>query len=1560
MSDLKYIVTADNRGFVETMNDTKNHMRQTTREIEKSGLSIEQMFGRIKNAAAIALAGFSAKEFTQKVIAIRGEFQQLEVAFNTMLGSAEKANTLLQQLTKTAAVTPFDLQGVANGAKQLLAYGIEAEKVNSTLVHLGDIAAGLSLPLTDLVYLYGTTMVQGRMFTRDLLQFQSRGIPIAEELAKVLGVTKDKVGELITAGKVGAKEFNAAIMAMSSEGGKFGGLMEAQSKTITGQISNIEDAIDVMFNNIGKQSEGIINDTLSATSSLVENYEKVGKVIVSLVGVYGTYKAAIMLYCAIQKTHTTWLALEQTAHLQNALATNVEIAAKGRATAATVLLDKAQKMLNATMLSNPYVLAATAIAGLVAVMWNMKNEQDLLNDATEKYNRERDEAIAKEEEHKRKIDELCQIAGDEKLSTDTRREAMQKLKKEYPELFKKYNTEIEALKDIYKWKAAIAELEGKKSLKLPENELTNVNQRIRALQAKGSRRLETDDYGNPTKWVGRSEEEEIELKQLQQRQKSLNAKISAGKRDEYLRNLTGISNSDLQSQINERRNLLAKMKMQEQQGQKNVKGKISFGGATGTFNRKEIEDQLQSMEWEQNRRKQIVSDGSKDFVAEAKKAYQKEEAELKKLRSLTDPSKRAKSKMVVELAGKDVKVSEMSSDQLSDAIAKQKQKADDAAKKLEKLTGQSVKSTNKKAEEEAERDATRRQKMFDVQQREENAQAEQRLRTRRAQTEANIAQIRNDALRQRAEEDAQYEQDREAINEKIEEYKKKNLELAEARFNATNTDKKKVWADTKEAQGGWEKQKLTKEQQAEIDAENSKIEAERQRTVRERYKAELQSMRDFLKEYGVLEQQRAAITQEYEEKINEALGANDTYKAASLIKERDSMLQQLSAERLRENIDWDAIFQDITSYDVQFLDSLETQLQDAIKDGIEKGIGAADIKVFSDKLQEVRNALSSKKGGIFGIEGILGDSWMGDVNSLRNKQSILEKRAADTRKNANVYGAKSVQADIAAKGAQLNLDYMVEHFGKNSDEAKKAEAEKLAADTEATKAAKEKKRADEDAAAAAGAAASGAKQMSIAMTDAIIHGVNDNIQSLSTMVNEWSIGGEDFQEKMAKFAESSQYATAAFDSLKQGDIFGTVFNLGEAVSSLGESFGLWTNSNVEESEREIKEREEANKELVKAMENLTETFKNSDLSGGFKTYEKARGVLNAQIANSAQAVGTKFGEYNGHHSTNYYGGTATAMLNEMARRANAAGYIHNTRQAGDLNAIVNTFTPEELGKIRSFDPTGWTNFIQEIRNADKADLGSADMFVAFVDDYETAIQDLNRQWKETVTNLSWDSLKSNFASALEDMGKDVDDWKGDLDDKFRSGVSNFLSTKYTNTDTTGGKELGALAKWYDNYYDALNKDNLSSTEILNLRNEYMRIVDEATAERDRLYKDLGLEEKNLSDSEAAGSINAAQSMSEDTANEMVGHITATHIAVETFKVQEQASNAVLSTQIARCITTLDAIASGRTDYSGVLNDILFQHVRSNQYLSDVAELNKKIYKEWGGQIRAIRNKIDTL
>ena len=305
MAGLHFDITGDNSNFMRKLNETRNGVQATSKQIEDSGMSIEQMFGRMTKAAAAFGAGFSAQQFVSQVTKVRGEFQQLEVAFNTMLGSKEQADTLMSQLVRTAAITPFDLQGVANGAKQLLAYGTAAEDVNGTLVRLGDIAAGLSIPLNDLVYLYGTTMTQGQLFTMDLRQFQGRGIPLADELAKQFGVTKDKVSELVTAGKVGFPEVQKAIESMTNEGGKFGGLMEAQSKTITGQISNIEDAIATMFNEIGKENESIINGALSGASYLVEHWKEVVTVIESAAVAYGTYKAAVMTTAALQGAEQT-------------------------------------------------------------------------------------------------------------------------------------------------------------------------------------------------------------------------------------------------------------------------------------------------------------------------------------------------------------------------------------------------------------------------------------------------------------------------------------------------------------------------------------------------------------------------------------------------------------------------------------------------------------------------------------------------------------------------------------------------------------------------------------------------------------------------------------------------------------------------------------------------------------------------------------------------------------------------------------------------------------------------------------------------------------------------------------------------------------------------------------------------------------------------------------------------------------------------------------------------------------------------------------------------------
>ena len=304
MGKLKFDITGDNSNVLKAFRGVQDGVRQTAQVVEEQGQSIENVFNRIKGVASVAFAGFTAKEIVSTLASVRGEFQQLEIAFGTMLGSEQKATALMSDLTKLAATTPFDMKGVASGAKSLLAYGFTAEEVTDTMRRLGDICAGLGLNLQDMAWLFGTTRVQGRLFTQDFRQFTGRGIPLADELAKQFGVTKDKVQELVTAGKVGFPEVQKAIESMTNEGGKFGGLMEKQSHSITGQISNIEDTIEMAINDVGKQTEGIMNDALSVTSTLIDHWKEIGEVILTAASSIGLYKAMAVGVASFQTAST--------------------------------------------------------------------------------------------------------------------------------------------------------------------------------------------------------------------------------------------------------------------------------------------------------------------------------------------------------------------------------------------------------------------------------------------------------------------------------------------------------------------------------------------------------------------------------------------------------------------------------------------------------------------------------------------------------------------------------------------------------------------------------------------------------------------------------------------------------------------------------------------------------------------------------------------------------------------------------------------------------------------------------------------------------------------------------------------------------------------------------------------------------------------------------------------------------------------------------------------------------------------------------------------------------
>ena len=287
------------------LTDSMSQMIERMKSAPTAGEGMTSLFQRVTGDAhmlsATLLGGLGFEQLAGSIFNTRSQFQQLEISFNTMLGSADKSKQLMDELIQTAAHTPFDMSSITSGAKQLLAYGTEAKDVNKTLVQLGDIASGLNIPLGDLVYLYGTTVSQGRMFTMDLRQFMGRGVPLAEELGKILHQNTTEVQESVSKGKVTSDIFKEAITNMTQAGGRFGGLMEQQSKTLEGQWSNIGDSVQQAFNEIGKKSEGVFSSGLSIISAMVENWQEVIKVIGVATIAVGSYRASLMAAASIRK-----------------------------------------------------------------------------------------------------------------------------------------------------------------------------------------------------------------------------------------------------------------------------------------------------------------------------------------------------------------------------------------------------------------------------------------------------------------------------------------------------------------------------------------------------------------------------------------------------------------------------------------------------------------------------------------------------------------------------------------------------------------------------------------------------------------------------------------------------------------------------------------------------------------------------------------------------------------------------------------------------------------------------------------------------------------------------------------------------------------------------------------------------------------------------------------------------------------------------------------------------------------------------------------------------------
>lgn len=423
---------ANARLSVKKLRDEYSLFKEESGDVKDA---IGDITGQMKNWIAGIAGGIGIKEFLGQLIQVRGEFENIETSLKVLLGGdSEKLSDIMSQMKEYALISPLTTKDMASALQMMIGFGIQAEDAITYLKALGDISMGDTVHFNSLALAFSQMSAAGKLMGQDLNQMINAGFnplqQISEKTGKSIGELKDEMSK----GAISAQMVRQAFIDATSEGGKFYGMASEGAKTLNGQISMLQESVDNMFNDMGQASEGVILNSIQAVTKLVENYEKVGKILAGLIITYGTYKAACIAVTAVQALHTAGI---------NAL-TVAERIHYGW----LVLTEKAQRLLNATMLANPYVLLVTSVGALCVGMYNLYSSFDDVNRLSVKLQNEIDNLKDKTEQNNNTIREYLPIAKDAKESTEKREDAINKLKKAYPDYFKSLSIETSKNYDV--------------------------------------------------------------------------------------------------------------------------------------------------------------------------------------------------------------------------------------------------------------------------------------------------------------------------------------------------------------------------------------------------------------------------------------------------------------------------------------------------------------------------------------------------------------------------------------------------------------------------------------------------------------------------------------------------------------------------------------------------------------------------------------------------------------------------------------------------------------------------------------------------------------------------------------------------------------------------------------------------------------------------------------------------------------------------------------------------------------------------------------------------------
>lgn len=1573
MPSLKFDAVIETGKVVSGFQDIQNAVHKTAATVESEGKSIDDIINKIQNTANIAIGGWSIGKFVNQMMQVRGQFQQTEMAFKTMLQSEEKAKDLMQQLIHTAAITPFGVEDVTEGAKQLLAFNVAAKDVNDTLIRLGDVAAGMGVSLSEMVMLYGTTIAKGKMDTMDLYQFLNRGIPIADELAKVMGLDVNnaiaEVKEQLTAGKVTSDIFIKAMQNMTSEGSKFGGLMEAQSKTITGQISNIEDAIEQMFNELGRSQEGIINTGLDVVSTIVENWRKVGEVVMVAATAYGTYKAVLMAVSALQVLNNRIL---QQAVVEKTLAaaaginlSNAEAVAAARTKFLTLAqqgLTTALKETAAATLLNPYVLMAAAITSLVYTVYKFSTAASSAEIAQNAWNKSIDEFNKKAEDRKQKIKELVQIIQGADTTSLDKQLAFDELGTIAPDLTKVYDS-VKKLEDtdLTNFNKQLNEMTGKEREEGLKAQIKQLQEYAKALQdnsasaAAGSARRAAvqglkDNYGIEAPWSFNKDEKlndaifeymgkiQGELDKIQKAKDELEKPTQIDVKlaeDEY-------------KQSKEELGYLSKFALAMKNDIEGNPTKIPFDGGESERVITELEKKIYELKKEQE-------EHPIQFTADKKKALDKYQELLGDIKRWKDTAwKQGTFTIPVEIQFKMKQLqdeTDKAKGHFNYVTGKYEEENKDesyaAAKKRAKINYQAAVKAEKEARKGSNKDWENAKEDLDAKKKEyekywgsisEAASKANKTITnakKRAEEQRKAQEELSNALKELIQKNTDDEISimRDGTEKKLKEidndYKKRIAEIKkqEVEFKKKNKEAGKSGTLTKEQSKALSDAKYL----ANLDKEQKIREVNKEASDKEQ-----NDLYEYLKEYGSVQQQKLAITQEYADKIAKA---ENVYQKASLANQRDNELKKLDTSDVFEQIDWENVFADLSSHTKEYLVSLRAQLQSLLKSG--KLTDVSDISKVQEKINDI-NAEISKQGGIFDFIGTKQQENIRRINEAKEAQEALnsaklqeadiEKQYEKALKQANHkaadLGVRAIGDDTT--GIQANIDKA--SIDKSTKEYKEmlpiltnlAVLEgKLAKAREKTAKATIEAKDKEDA-----AKKSTTAQIADWFSDAQEFISKSGIDQLPELFS--SLGMDEASAKIGQGLSALNDSAGAVADFESGNYIGALTKGISALQGFSNVLGIGAD-NTAKMQDKIDELNQKNDVLASCLEELNDTLQGTNsITGAQEVYKDAVELINAQKKNASDAMkaeANKHGTWRSslHSSVN----DNKTWKKDMEKVSKILG--KTVKSSKDFLSL----SPEEMKKIRDTDKDLFMSILNEYRK-EGGKGGRSDklpsMIQDYIDNYADAINDLNEQMSEKYTQMSFDDMKSSFFDALMDMDKDAEDFSDDFSKYLMKSVLNAKIGDLLDKD---------LKEFYDEW-SKLAKDGLSETEVDYLNNKWNGIVDKGIKIRDEAAKITGYTGTSSQEATSGG----WQSMGQETADELNGRFTALQIAGES-----------ISASMITAVVHMETIISTGISTNGAVTEIRNMMIMTNSYLEDMVKYAKLTYSEFGSKIDDINKRL---